>query len=232
MNIAVMQPYLFPYIGYFQLIQAADRFIFYDDVDFITRGWINRNNILINGKANLFTVPLRKASQNKLINEIEVAMDDRQRKKFLKKIYHAYTNAPEFDAVYPLIERTFTSDHETIADLAIRSVEETAGYLGQSTEFYRSSERFDNRDLDAADRLIDITRKEGGDTYINPEGGRDLYDKPYFEKHGVELRFLKPACPPYQQFDHDFVPWLSIIDILMFNEPDAIAEMLTAYELD
>ncbi|MDR6194877.1 WbqC family protein [Siphonobacter sp. SORGH_AS_0500] len=101
MTLAIMQPYLFPYIGYFQLLNAVDKFVIYDDVAFINRGWINRNSILNNGKAQLFTVPLKEASQNKLIHEISIDTDQKWRDKLLKTIQQNYKKAPHFAAVFP-----------------------------------------------------------------------------------------------------------------------------------
>lgn len=104
MKIAVMQPYLFPYIGYFQLLNAVDMFVVFDDVNFIKKGWINRNNILVNRQKYLFTVPLKDASQNKLIKEVQIA-DDGWQEKFLKTVAQSYKKAEFFDEAFALIEK-------------------------------------------------------------------------------------------------------------------------------
>lgn len=231
MRIAVMQPYIFPYLGYFQLIHAADKFVFYDDVDFITRGWINRNKILIQGSDHLFTIPVKDASQNRLIKDTELAFSDRQKKKLLKKIHHAYAGASHYEEIYPLVSGVLESEYDSIAELCIRSVAETCVYLGIETEFIVSSQTYDNRDLGKADRLIDIAQKEGCDTYINAMGGRDIYEKEYFRKKGIDLYFLIPGAPEYNQQIDTFIPNLSIIDVMMFNAKADIGEMLDRYEL-
>jgi hypothetical protein len=231
-SIAVMQPYLFPYIGYFQLINEVNQFIFYDDVNFITRGWINRNKILINGEAKYFTVPCKGASQNKLINEIRHGLDDRKRGKLLRKIKFTYGKAPFFESVYTLIESVFNTDTTYIAELAIESVRKSCSYLNLECNFKLSSNHFDNTDLDAADRLIDICKQEKIESYINPIGGKELYNKKYFQENNINLQFLKPEVQKYDQFGDEFVPWLSIIDVMMFNSPGKIKnELLSLYKL-
>src|SRR5699024_4019974 len=139
MKLAVMQPYLFPYIGYYQLIAAVDTFVFYDDVDYIKNGWINRNRMLIGGKPKYFTIPCRKASPNRLIMDIEHAMDDRKRRKLLKKVKFTYSKAPYFDAVYPLVEKTFNDESNYISDLAIASIKNSCTYLGVTPTLRKSS---------------------------------------------------------------------------------------------
>ncbi|MGD8427708.1 MAG: WbqC family protein [Balneolaceae bacterium] len=231
-SIAIMQPYFFPYIGYFQLIAAADRFIFYDDVNFITRGWINRNRILINNSAKYVTIPCWDASQNKLINEVELDLEGKRKEKILRKIKLAYSKAPYFDAVYPLFERVMNSQCQYIAELAIKSIKEAASYLGLVCSFGRSSQEYQNNALKAADRLIDICRLEQCDTYINPIGGEKLYEKTAFSEKGVQLYFLESEKVQYEQFGNEFVPGLSILDIMMFNNPQTIREdLLQSYKL-
>lgn len=232
MTIAIVQPYLFPYLGYFQLISAVDTFVFYDDVNFITRGWINRNKVLINGKAKYFTVPCRDASQNKLINNVEHALTGKKRNKLLRTIKFSYGNAPFFDDIYPIIEKVLNTDSNAIADIAINSVTECCNYLEVGTVFKLSSSNYNNADLDRTERLIDICHEENKPTYINPPGGKELYDKKEFEKEGINLKFIEPLLEEYPQFQNEFVPGLSIIDVMMFNSPEKIrTDLLTAFSL-
>lgn len=232
MSIAIVQPYLFPYLGYFQLVSAVDTFVFYDDVHFITRGWINRNKVLIHGNEKYFTVPCSDASQNKLINEVDHALTDKKRGKLLKKIKFSYSNAPFFDAVFPIIKSVLHTDNNAIADLAMESVRQSSGYLEIDTNFKISSRTYDNRKLGRVERLIDICHQEKAATYINPTGGKELYSKSTFKDEDIELKFIKPSLPKYEQFGDDFVSGLSIIDIMMFNNPERIRnDFLTAFTL-
>lgn len=232
MKITIMQPYIFPYIGYFQLIKSVDTFVFYDDVNFIKRGWINRNKILINGKESLLSFPCIKASQNKKINEVGINMEDPQYNKILKSIYSTYKKAPYFETVYPIIEKCFDSKNKNIADFSIDSVRSVCNYLGFQTTFKVSShEHPKTQHLDKADRLIEISKIEQIENYVNAIGGQEIYQKEYFRNKEIKLSFLKPHLTEYNQFKNTFVPGLSIIDVLMFNSIEEITKMLNQYEL-
>lgn len=226
-----MQPYVFPYIGYFQMIAAVDLFVLYDDVNFIKKGWINRNKILVNGKEYMFTVPCQKVSQNKLICKTEIAKDN-EFDKLLKTLEFAYHDAPFFSTTVDLVTSILFPAPEYIHELASRSIIEISNYLGLKTEFVSSQDRYDNQHLKKAERLIDICHQEKRFNYINAIGGQALYSKDYFEQKGVSLNFLKVNNFSYNQLNHQFVPWLSIIDILMFNSKQKIVdEFLNNYEL-
>lgn len=231
-SIAVMQPYFFPYIGYFQLINEVDKFIFYDDVNYITSGWINRNRILINGEAKYLTIPCINASQNRLVNEVEHSLSGRDKNKLLKKIRFTYSNTPYFAEVFTIIEDVFDSKTRLIGELAIESIIKVSNYLELKCDFQKSSETYNNQELGAADRLIDICKIEHISHYINPIGGMELYDKHHFLKNEIKLDFLKPEITKYEQFNHEFVPGLSIIDIMMFNSVNDIHnKLLPSYKL-
>ncbi len=224
-----MQPYFFPYLGYFQLLRAADIFVFLDDVHFIKRGWINRNRILVDNSEFLFTISCEKVSQNRLIKDIGV-VNDKNIGKFLKTVEMAYVDAPNYSAVMSLVDSVFRPFPRTISELAMRSVRSTWDFLGLKTEF-RVSSSYGERSLSGAERLIEICVREGCSHYINPVGGAELYNKGYFCDKGIKLSFLKPQEIIYSQFDHEFVPWLSMIDVLMFNHTDAVRRFLDHYEL-
>jgi hypothetical protein len=241
MTIAIMQPYIFPYIGYFQLIYASDVFVFYDDVNFINRGWINRNRILLNGTDHMITVPCKDASQNKLIKDIEVLNDPKAVNKLLTTIKTAYSKAPLFVSVFPIIEEVLaTAMHPLLADvptniagMAAHSVLKICDYLGINRTFRYSSLEYNNRELKKADRLIDICHVEGIKHYINASGGKAIYTKEYYAEKGIELDFLNSQKYEYNQQNNTFVPWLSIIDVLMYNSIDDINnKILPLYHLD
>ena len=228
-----MQPYLFPYLGYFQLAEAADIFVFYDDVDFIKRGWINRNRILINGDEHLFTVPCSDASQNRPIKEIDISNQQWRPNKLLKKIRLSYSNADQFDNAFPIVEQVISEAEDSISLLAAQSVKRACSYLDIDVDFYFSSELPVDESMGRADRLIAITKHFGADTYVNMEGGKDLYDNPYFSDRGVTLQFLEPGLPEYQHHNAEtFEPGLSIIDVIMNVEKGDIQTMIGAYQLN
>lgn len=228
-----MQPYIFPYIGYFQMIKAVDKFVFYDDVNFIKKGWVNRNRILVNGSEYLFTVPLLKMSQNLSIKESLINSSDFEiwKNKFIQTIDQNYKKAPCFVEVTGLIDSILRKPNLSISSLAIDSVVSISRYLEIRTEFKTSSETYQNKEMERQSRLIDICKQEGAHQYINALGGQRLYKKEDFMLNGIQLNFIKTLPIEYKQFKNQFVPWLSIIDVLMFNSKEEINQMLNQYEL-
>ena len=226
-----MQPYIFPYIGYFQLINAVDKFVIYDDVNFINKGWINRNRILNNGKDSLFTIPLKEASQNKLINEIDINWDIAWKSKFLKTLEQCYKKTPFYSEILPIIEQTLSIDNEPVSKVIEHNLRLICNYLDIKTEIISSSTIYKNTHLKAQERILDVCLQEKASQYINPIGGLELYDKDFFEIKGIQLNFIKSNPIEYSQFKNEFVPWLSMIDVLMFNSKEKIKEFLDNYEL-
>lgn len=230
-----MQPYFLPYIGYMQLMDTVDTFVLYDDVAFINRGWINRNRLLVNGQEYMFTVPLKDASQNKRIYEIELSSDPKWRGKLLRTIEQSYRKAPFYGTVFPLTEKMVNFVPETIADYIQHSFAVLNPYLGITTKLVASSRVYKNEQLKAQERILDICHRENADHYINPIGGQELYDKVKFAAEGIRLSFMQSRAIPYAQFpakeSNAFMPWLSILDVLMFNDPAHIRTMLTEFEL-
>ena len=228
MTLAIMQPYLFPYIGYWQLINAVDVFVIFDDVNFIKKGYINRNLILVGGKSQQFTLELIGASQNKLINEIEVGNNSQ---KLLKTIEMSYKKAPYFDNVYPIIEDILNNKEKNLAKFIGYSLEQISSYLKLNTKFIYSSDIEKDNSLKAQDKILDICKKLNATSYMNAIGGQELYSKEIFKENGIELYFLKTELLEYKQFKNNFIPYLSIIDILMFNHVTEVKLMLCKYDL-
>lgn len=226
-----MQPYFLPYIGYFQLINAVDRFVIYDDVNFIKKGWINRNNILVNGNASLITVPLKEASQNKLIKEIQTSEEDNWRDKFLKTIGLSYKKAPFFPEVFGLFKKNIQSQEQSITGLNLSFFEAICDYLKMPVDFVQSSSVYNNTHLKGQDRILDICLREYASDYINPIGGMELYSKDKFRDKNIKLHFINSLNIEYKQFNNHFVPWLSILDVLMFNPVEEVKKLLNEYKL-
>ena len=231
MKLAVMQPYFFPYLGYWQMFNAVDKFVLLDDVNFIMRGYINRNNILINGKANLFTIPLEKPSQNKLINETKLNFQLKDKENFLKTITLAYKKAPFYNDFFPVLENIVNNSETDLTMFLKYSFEKVKEYLGLTTEILLSSEVEKDHSLRAQDRIIAINKALGASNYINAIGGQELYNREDFDKEGIKLNFIKMLPYKYKQLKNEFIPNLSMIDVLMFNSKEQIKELLNMYEL-
>ena len=234
MKLGIMQPYIFPYIGYFQLINAVDRFVVYDDVAYIKQGWINRNKILLNGAGHTFTVPLKNASSYTTIRETEInnSLYNGWREKFYKTLQQAYSKAPYYRQAIDIIVSVLNRQCNSIGELATHSLITTSNYLGINTAFVSTASAYGNNNLKAQDRIIDICKREHAATYINAAGGKELYAKADFAVSGLSLNFIKPRNIVYPQFNDNFVPWLSVIDVMMFNSPVGISSFLNEYDLD
>ena len=228
-----MQPYLFPYLGYYQLIHAADKFVVYDDIAFIKQGWVNRNNLLINGAKHLFTIPVQNISSNYYINQTIISSKPfKWEDKLLQTIIQAYRKAPYFKEVFPMLESVIAgSTTKTIGSVARESITIVMKYLDVHTKVVQSSEGYKNDHLKKEQRVMDICIKENATHYLNAIGGVDLYSKEYFLAKNIHLHFIDPGSVVYKQFQTEFVPGLSIIDTMMFNPATDIVKMLNNYEL-
>lgn len=230
-KVAIMQPYFFPYLGYYQMLSAVDKFVLLDDVNFIMRGYINRNSILLNGQAHKFSIPLEKPSQNKLINETKLNFLTKDKENFLKTITMAYKKAPFFNDFYPVLENIVNNDENDLTKYLKYSFEKIKDYLQIDTEILLSSEIEKDNSLRAQDRIIEINKQLASTQYINAIGGQELYNKADFTKNNIQLNFIKMSNIEYKQFNNEFVPNLSMIDVLMFNSKEKIKELLKQYEL-
>ncbi|WP_428048844.1 WbqC family protein [Candidatus Avelusimicrobium caledoniensis] len=231
MKIGIMQPYFFPYLGYWQLVKLVDKYVIYDDVNYIKNGWINRNNILLNGKAHLITLPLEGASAFKPINQVNIVSDMRIKDKLLKTIEQAYKKAPFFNQVFPMIQSVVLDDSLLISKALEKQFRLIVQYLNIKTQIVVSSQIEKDNSLKGQEKVIDICLRLGGTEYVNAIGGQTLYSVSSFQQVGVVLHFVKTHFVPYCQFKNPFVPGLSIIDVMMFNSPEEINKMLDNYEL-
>ena len=231
MKVAIMQPYFFPYIGYWQLINAVDKFVIYDDVNYINRGWVNRNNILLNGKVQRINLQMVGASQNKLINQIEVSDSELFRKKLLKTIETAYRKAPYYLETFSIIENIVNNTEKNLAKYLEYSIRRVCKHLQIDTEIIMSSCIQKNNSLKGQDKIIEICKILNADEYYNAIGGQELYSREDFNNIGIKLKFLKTNNINYTQYKSEFTPNLSIIDVMMFNSINEISKILKDYIL-
>ena len=231
MKAAIMQPYILPYIGYFQLIEAADVFIVYDNIKYTKKGWINRNRFLSNGSDALFSVPLKSASDSLNVVDREVSPEFAP-DKLLNQLKEAYRRAPFLDSTLELLRSVLLQEERNLFGFLKHALDQTCAHIGITTPFVVSSTLDVDHTLAGQEKVIALCRAVGADTYINPIGGTTLYGHDDFAQAGIELRFLRSILSPYPQFPAEFVPWLSIIDVLMFNPPSRVLEMVkTDFEL-
>lgn len=230
-RVAIMQPYFFPYIGYLQLIAAVDLFIVYDNIKYTKKGWINRNRMLRDGKDVMFSLPMKSGSDTLDIRERELAADFK-RDKLLNQIGEAYRQAPHFAETFPLVERIVRHEDANLFRYLHQSIVNTCRHLGINTEIRISSSIDADHELKSQDKVLGLCAAVGATTYVNAIGGRELYAREIFQERGMVLKFVQSKPITYKQWTGEFVPWLSIIDVMMFNPLETVQSWITdGYEL-
>jgi hypothetical protein len=230
MKVGIMQPYFLPYIGYFQLIASVDKFVIYDNIKYTKKGWINRNRMLQNGTDKIFSVALAKASDRLDIVERELSSDF-NRQKLLSQFRGCYLKAPYFEDVWPLIESIVSFQDDNLFRYIENSIVLMCDYLDIDTEIIVSSSVAADHDLLSQDRVLSICEALNANTYVNPIGGVVLYSADEFASKGCELKFINTNTIEYMQFGDSFVPWLSILDLLMFNSKSKLKHIINSFEL-
>ena len=221
LSIAIMQPYFLPYLGYFQLLEAVDIFVLYDNIQYTKKGWINRNRLLQNTKSSGFSIPIKKGSDylNVCDRSIATAFNPR---KLLNQISGAYKRSPYFEETYPLIKEIVFEKEENLFLYIHNSILKVCDHLGLNTKIKISSNISIDHGLKNQEKVLSFCKEEQASKYVNPIGGRDLYARERFEKDGIALKFLDPTPLVYSQFGDSFVPNLSILDVMMFNSTSSV----------
>lgn len=229
-KVGIMQPYFVPYIGYFQLIDAVDEFVIYDNIQYTKKGWINRNRILQNGEPKYITLSLEKDSDYLDVADRRLAKSF-DRKKMYDKIKMAYKKAPYYAEVEEMIEKIIFYQTDHLFEYIYNSVREICRYLEIETPIYVSSTlNYDNH-LKGQDKVLAICKERNADIYINAIGGMKLYHKKAFEEENMKLLFIKPQLEVYHQFQNEFQEAMSIIDCMVFNSKDKLMQMIKKYTL-
>jgi len=230
MKLGIMQPYFLPYIGYFQLLNAVDKYVVYDNIQYTKKGWFNRNRILHNGTDMLISLPVEKASDYLDVRERSVA-DSFDTKKLLNQIRESYRKAPYYETVMPIVESIINNEDRNLFDFIYNSIITICRYLDIKTEIIISSSLAVDHSLKGQDKVIAICKATGATDYYNAIGGQELYNTEEFKKENINLHFVSSNPIEYKQFGNEFVPWLSIIDVMMFNTVEEIKGMLENYKL-
>jgi predicted nucleic-acid-binding Zn-ribbon protein len=234
-KIGINQPYFFPYIGFWQLMNAVDEYVLADNLNYIKQGYINRNKILINKEPQYYRLPVHKPSQNKLICEHEISLDEIEIEKMLHTIQCEYRHAPNFERVYAHIKEVleYGLTEKNLAAFLENAIKLTARELGIKTPILRASKDVIlDRDYKRENYVVATCKKLGGTEYYNAIGGTKLYFQDFFRANDLGLKFVKTNSDiSYEQFGNEFIPNLSIIDVMMFCSKEQISDMLEAYEL-
>jgi len=231
-TIGIMQPYFFPYLGYFSLVKHTDFWIVFDPVQYIRRGWMNRNRILApekpNGGWQYISIPVKKAPRETLISDIFINNDIQWQDKLFRQLEHYRKKAPFFNTVNSLLKESFSTELSTITSLNVHLLSSVCEYLSIPFSYAVYSE-MDFPDTPAnqpGDWALNICKHLGVATYINPPGGKNIFPKEEWHANGINLKFLSSQLPYYSQRREESIMGLSIIDVMMFNSPDEISVML------
>ena len=233
MKLGIMQPYFFPYLGYWQLMNAVDTYVICDDVAFIKQGWIQRNRIKgLNGPLYI-RLQIHNASPNRRINELSIMHNERMERNRILTLKSVYAHAPYFEQTMELFERIVNYEEDNLARFLTYAIHSVADYLQMTTKFLVSSELEKDNSLKAQDRVLNICEILGADTYINAIGGKELYDSESFAQRNLSLKFLRMDDDiVYPQGKGEFIPSLSILDVMMYNSVEEIRQLLTRYRLE
>ena len=232
MKLGIMQPYIFPYIGYFQLIAVVDRFVVHDDVQWIKGGWINRNRILVNGQPHYITFPCKRGLLYLTLTSDTFPMTSTYTRRKCSGRLRQHIRKLLISSRYSLCYPGVSLARKEISRASSSILFMSAVIIWTLHLFTLSSELEKRNELKAAERVIDINRVIGASHYINPIGGTELYDKAHFSEKDLHLSFIKTRNIPYKQLQNgEFVPFLSIIDVMMFNSKNEIAGLLGEYDL-
>lgn len=234
MKIGIMQPYFFPYLGYFSLIKNTDYFVIFDTPQYIRRGWVNRNRILdAKGEATYITVPIVSTERDTVIKDIEISYE----KKWLEKIKGQMTvykkKAPYYKKIIKFIDDIEEKNFKYLSELNIYTLEKVCEYL----EIPYKYDVFSKMDLkidevkEADEWALNITKALGYDTYVNPPGGMSFFDRDKYLANNINLEFLKINLKPYIQRTGRFEEGLSILDVMMFLDPKEINSLLDDFEI-
>lgn len=227
-----MQPYFFPYIGYFQLISSVDEFVIYDNIKYTKKGWINRNRLLLNGRDTTFTLPLKNDSDRLAVVERKISDTwSNERLKLLDRIKQSYKKSEFFDDIFAILQDSFMSDETNLFEFVYQSLVKVNAYLEIKTPFVISSGIPIDHSLKSEDKVIAIVKERKANLYVNAIGGIDLYSREKFKENSLSLKFIKSNPIQYAQWKGEFVPWLSIIDVMMHNSKEKIREYLKSYTL-
>lgn len=236
MKLGIMQPYFFPYLGYFALIKYIDKWIVFDTVQYIERGWINRNRIINPTKPEdmYINIPLANHHRDILIKDVLISNNENYKEKILSQLWTSYKKrANYFTNVYKLVEDVLSLNTRSITELNVYALKKVNDYLNIPFDYEIFSEMNLAIDKvhDSGEWALNISKALNASEYVNPPGGIELFDKEKFYQNDIALKFLRINLKPYNQKKAKFIEGLSIIDVMMFNDILTVREMLDDYEI-
>ncbi len=225
-----MQPYWFPYLGYFQLLQNVDRFMLLDTMNHKPRGWVNRNRILNGHRPTWLSLTLANSSQNVLLKDLQCFEKEKGALMLLKRLQSAYEKAPYYQFAMPVLETIINDPNSHFVSTVEYMFNHICEYLAIDTPRVLASDQ-NLLVRKGENRIVALCRQQQATQYINLSGGDTVYSRQDFAKKNIELMFMKMKPIRYDQFKEPFAPSLSIIDVMMFNSPRKIRDLLNRYDI-
>lgn len=233
MKVVLMQPYFFPYLGYYTLMKHADRFVVFDTAQYIRRGWIHRNRILgSNGEPSYINASVVKAPRDTPIYEMKMHTASDWKETIMKGLQVYQKTAPYFEEVRELVRDCLAFPTDDLTDFNVNVLKQTANYLGMETHITKLSDLdIEFRDVQEPDDWgLQLSKSLHAATYVNAPGGQAIYSREKYARHGVELNFYQTNLHPYDQKQEQFQTGLSIIDVMMFNSKAEINHMIDDFQ--
>lgn len=214
MNVVISQPMLFPWVGLFEQIKLANRFVHYDDAQFSKGSFTNRVQMWDGNKTSWMSVPVIHTHVKTAINEIEIDYKKNWQHKHLERLKQSYAKAPFKTDMLEVVQSVYASNHQNIASLSIASIEATCRYfnLVEPGFFIRASQL--GIVGKSSKRVINIVKHLGGTSYITGHGAKQYLDHELFEAEGILVDYMDYRMKPYQQLGDDFTPYISILDLI------------------
>ena len=234
MKISVMQPYFFPYLGYFSLIQDSDVFVVLDNVQYVRRGWMNRNRVIGKNQSPVyFHLSTIKAPQKTMTRQIKIDHNREWKKTLLDKLDYYEKSAPYFEETKAMVERLISFETDSLCDMNIHILEELCKFLGITTKFVLASdlEIDESKIIETDDWGLEITKTFGASDYINLWGGRHIYSVNKYNNSNITLKFIENELVYYNQHNEMFIKSLSIIDVLMYNDRAETMDLINKYSV-
>ncbi len=236
MKIGIMQPYFFPYIGYFSLISSVDKWIVFDNIQYIRHGWINRNRILHpnpDKEWQYITIPVQKFLQQSLISNIRSDDSQKWRERIMGQLNHYKKFSKRYEEISALVKKSLFTKENHLSEINILALKNVCEYLKINFNYEIFSQmKCDLGEISSpGDWALEISKALGAKEYINPIGGKNIFDLNKFKKYGIKIKFLENKLLKYNQNGRSFISGLSIIDVLMLNKKVNVTKMLKEYLL-
>jgi hypothetical protein len=228
-SVAIMQPFFFPYLGYFSLMKHTDNWIVFDDIRYSNQAWGNRNRILKHPEGWAWiNVPVKDHKRETFYSNILIQNEINWKRKIINQFEYYKIHAPFYKDVLKIIQEVFSEDFSHLVDLNIHAMKKVCEYLKIDFKYTKFSEM--NLGINSVQHpgqwALEICKAIKSTNYVNPCEGHPIYDKKEYDDAGISLQFIINRVSPYDQKRAEFEARLSIIDVMMWNSVERVNELI------